>query len=87
MRYSVGTNIPGYLPDNIPSIHETWDAAKRRLISDMLWIADHTDSEDEAMELTAAAEDVNFCSPRYFDVTIGDYVWWIAPAAGEDTYD
>lgn len=64
--YSIGQNIPGYLPmADEPTLFTTHDDAKRALIDVILNAADNAacmDNETHAESLSAAAEDVNLWS-------------------------
>lgn len=85
MSYTVGQNIPGYLPDSEPMEYETFDEAKRALIKDMLFHADYA-PDDTADELAGVAEDVNLWSESdrsmrnhgHQSITAAGYVWWIS---------
>src|SRR5690606_17527438 len=85
VRWLVGHNMPGYLPDSTPTEHETFDEAKRALIEDMLFHADYA-PDDTADELANAAQDVNLWSERDSDmrdygrqsISAGGFEWWIA---------
>jgi len=59
MRFSSGSNVPGYMPDEPAEHHETFDDAKRCLIAEILRDADQADNEPDAEDLSAFAEDVN----------------------------
>lgn len=77
MPYVIGNNMPGYLPDAEPFVVDgTFDDAKRALIHELLFAADYAE-EEEAEDLTHAAEDVNLWS-RPDDIRVGSYVYWIA---------
>lgn len=92
IRYLVGHNMPGYLPDNVPTEYGTFDEAKRALIAEMLHEADIAgqcetpEGDNRADELASATEDVNLWSERDRDmrdhgresITVGGYEWWIA---------
>ena len=62
MRFSSGSNMPGFMPDEPAEHHETFDEAKRCLISEILRDADQADTEEGAEDLTGFAEDVNLWS-------------------------
>lgn len=78
MTYVIGNNMPGYLPDAEPfAVDGTFEDAKRALINELLFSADYADTEEEAEDLTHAAEDVNLWS-RPDDIRVGGHVYWIA---------
>lgn len=84
VNYAVGNNDPGYLPDGEPYVTSDADQAKRVLIADMLFNADHTDDEAEAEELTAWAEDLNMSDVSGgWSVIVADRAYWIEPTDEE----
>ena len=75
--YVIGNNMPGYMPDSEPfTVEGTFDEAKRALISELLFAAEYAATEEEAEDLTHAAEDVNLWS-RPDSIYVGNYVYWI----------
>lgn len=66
MPYSIGQNIPGYLPmADEPSVFEDFQSAQRALIEDMERSADSADAVGERAlgdELAGAQQDVNLWS-------------------------
>lgn len=75
--YVIGSNMPGYLPDSEPfTVTGTFDDAKRALIDEILFQADYANNEEEAEELTLAAEEVNLWSDCD-DISVGNWVYWI----------
>lgn len=84
MSYAVGNSDPGYLPESEPYVTSDADQAKRVLIADMLFNADHCDDEAEAEELTAWAEELNLSDVTGgWSITIGDRAYWIEPTDEE----
>lgn len=77
MPYVAGSNMPGYMPDETPYEHETFDAAKRDIIGQMLNDADAAETEAEAEALTLEAEDVNLMSSP-FAVQVGNRVYFVS---------
>lgn len=78
MGYTIGFNMPGYLPEMEPYTVDTADEAKRAMIDELLRHADSTD-EPEATELSHAAEDLNLTDVSDgWDNTIGNTAYWIA---------
>jgi hypothetical protein len=75
-NYSVGYNMPGYLPESEPTVCSNIDEAKRLLIGHLLRWADDVDDEVEAEDMTAAAEDVNLWSGSDTVYAAG-LAWWI----------
>lgn len=75
--YIIGNNMPGYMPDSEPfTVEGTFDEAKRALIDELLFAAEYAATEEEAEELTNAAEDVNLWSGPD-SIYVGNYVYWI----------
>lgn len=84
MNYAVGHNIAGYMPECDIYVTDTFDQAKRYLISEMLEAADYAETEQIAEELAAAAEDVNLWNGPdvcYVDMIDSEHclptAWWI----------
>lgn len=80
MGYTIGWNMPGYLPEMEPYTVDTADEAKRAMIDELRRTADCADIEDEATELTHVAEDLNLCDvSQGWDTTVYDTAYWIVP--------
>lgn len=80
MGYTIGWNMPGYLPEMEPYTLDTADEAKRAMIDEMLHTADLADIEDEAEALTHAAEDLNLEDVSLgWSNTVYDMAYWIEP--------
>lgn len=77
MGYTVGFNMPGYLPEMEPYAVDTADEAKRAMIDEILRDADNAES-DRADELSHLAEDLNLedVSLGWSD-TVGNIHYWI----------
>lgn len=76
MAYIAGTNQPGYMPDNIPDSFDDFDSAKRSIISEIKQREDDAETEDEAEQLCAFAEDVNLQSGEFSAKCCG-WVYWV----------
>ena len=74
--YIAGWNMPGYLPESEPTEFETFDDAKRSIISDMLFYADSLD-EEGATEQTHMAEDVNLESVPFTVYAPDGMAYWV----------
>lgn len=79
MSYVIGTNMPGYMPDNEPQECATFDEAKRVLIWWIKHEEDCVDTEEEAEELSSFAEEVNLQSGPMSAQCLGK-VYWIQEA-------
>lgn len=76
-RFSAGSNNPGFLPDSTPDGFPTFDDAKRAVIAAMRSDADDAETEEQAEDLTHAAEDVNLESGP-FRVTVAGREYWVS---------
>lgn len=75
--YSVGDNMPGYLPDtDEPCMHETFDDAKICLIETLKLNEYRADTEDEAEQFSFAAEHANHWTNPSLTL-INGRVYWI----------
>lgn len=75
--FIAGWNQPGYLPESDPAEFDTFDEAKRYIIDEMLQLADEVESEDDAEEISGAAEDVNLESRPFTAGPFDGYVFWV----------
>lgn len=76
--FVIGNNMPGYMPDAEPyTITGTLDDARRALIADLLWEADHAPNEEDAAFYTEAAEDVDLWTGPD-TVYVCGRVYWIS---------
>lgn len=73
--YIAGTNIPGFMPDNKPFECETFDEAKRYIISVIKAEEDDAGTEDEATMLCHYAEEVNLQSGEFSGLCLGKCYW------------
>ena len=81
MSYVIGFNMPGYMPDMEPYQVDTFDEAKRCLISELKIAEDDADSEESAIEFSLEAEDVNLWSSEGTTNEMPDgYCYWIEEA-------
>ena len=82
MYYTIGWNMPGYLPDMEPYTVDTADEAKRAMIDELLRHADQVDEGDSnlADEISHKAEDLNLCDVSTgWGETVGGLAYWIEP--------
>ena len=83
--YSLGHNMPGYLPDDgTGSVTRTFAEAKERMIDDLLFFAQYAATEDDAEEFTAVAEDLNLVNGPSWGADIGIETFWIEPVWVDD---
>ena len=73
--YIAGTNMPGYMPDSEPFAHDSFDDAKRDIIDRILRDAEEAETEEQAEELTAFAEDVNLQSDEFSGICCNRCYW------------
>lgn len=85
--YTIGWNMPGYLPEMEPYTVDTADEAKRAMIDELDRYADQlSDSgyENRAVELAFAMEDLNLEDvSKGWSTTIGNLNYWITPTEVE----
>ena len=75
--YLIGRNMCGYMPDSEPYELESFEAAKKALIGDLLyWADDEALSDDIATDFTHAAEDVNLWSTPG-TIIVNGWAFWI----------
>ena len=83
MSYTIGWNMPGYMPEMEPYTLDTEDDAKRAMIDELLRDAENAPS-NLATELSHTAEDLNLSDVSLgWDVTVGNIAYWITPTEGE----
>ncbi len=75
-RYVAGTNMPGYMPDDGPSEFESFEDAQRFILADIKRDEEQAETEEQAEELAAFAEDVNLESAP-FSGRCGNRVYWV----------
>ena len=89
--FTVGHNMPGYLPEADNWSTTDWDSAKRACIDKMERDADFYDdyadvrgapefSHDLAEELSAICEDLNLSGGPDFGAIVGNVAYWIEPS-------
>ena len=74
--FIAGTNMPGYMPDNLPEEFETQDEAKRYIIGCLKYEEQCVETEEEAEQLSAFAEEVNLQSGE-FSAQCLNMVYWV----------
>ena len=83
MKYLVGYNLPGYLPDNDPSEANGLVEAKQMLLAELKLFLDECldSSEFEVSEqyeqMKRHLAEVEKARPQTCHVWFGDYVFWI----------
>lgn len=79
-NWAVGWNMPGYMPDTEPYIHESWEAAKTDLIEELYRAADDFDDDLDDVRYAEAIAEVEKAEPeKGFCTHVGAYAWWIEP--------
>jgi hypothetical protein len=76
-QWIAGTNMPGYMPEEIPEVFETQDEAKRWVIQEIKRDEDDAETEEEAEELAHFAEEVNL-ERGEFSRMMGNRVYWVS---------
>lgn len=76
IMWIAGTNMPGYMPDNVPEEFETFDEAKRYIISLIKQAEEEAETEGEAETLAAFAEDVNLENSEFSGMCL-NWVYWV----------
>lgn len=71
-NYCAGFNSCGYMPDNLPSVFESFEEAKRSTIWTIKTLfEEEANTEEEAETYCHAAEDVNLESKEFSYVVLG----------------
>jgi hypothetical protein len=73
--YSAGWNMPGYMPDNPPSLFTDFDTARDYIVETM---GDHVDDDQETDDDENSAVNNALRAKEPFDIALGDYVYWVA---------
>lgn len=80
MRYVTGSNMPGYMPDETPSVAETWEEAVAAVRADI-----ERDAEDEDKGLDAIMLEIGRTPPgTLFNANFNGRVYFVAEH--EETY-
>jgi hypothetical protein len=80
MGYTIGWNMPGYLPEMEPYTVDTADEAKRAMIDELLRHADQANTEAEAFVLTMQAEELNLTNvDAGWSFNVSNLAYWIEP--------
>ena len=83
MEYIIGSNMPGYMPDNEPYSVEGIDHAKQCLVEDIeRYIDEMYQMNDEDNHYDIDKEEETFTEfknapAQECNVWVGDYVFWI----------
>lgn len=82
--YSAGWNMPGFMPDNAPSLFLDFDEARDSIADEIERAAEELDiteenEPDEVKEYADAEENVRKQKGE-FSVTVGKYAYWVAKA-------
>lgn len=75
--FVAGSNLAGFMPDTEPAWFTSAADARAYIIGELLWHADHEDSDDLADELAALAEDVNLWSTEDSATDSAGRAWWV----------
>lgn len=83
MKYCIGYNMPGYMPDNEPSECDDLSMAWEYLIQDLLnFFSECLDNAgfeltDTYTQMKKTLKDLEDATPQECNVYFGDYVYWI----------
>jgi hypothetical protein len=95
--FAAGCNMPGYMPDNAPSIFATWDDARDAIVSDMQEAIELAQQERETLagddaalvaELQEAIDNLEAATAEAdYGQTIGSWHYWITTVDGADAFE
>ena len=73
-----GYNMPGYMPDAIPSAHESWQEARDVLVwnLDNILMNDYDGDRMEVLKFITLLERTT--EPQEVSFNADGYVWWIS---------
>lgn len=78
--FTLGWNMPGYMPEMEPYKIEGSDAAKRAMIDELLQHADQDTDPERANALALLAEDLNLADvSQGWNETVCSLAYWIEP--------
>jgi len=78
MKYSIGSNLPGYMPDNEPSEADDLEQAKAILVADIdRCIECMHEYNEQAAESEQYLSEIVAAPAQVLSARIGDYVFWI----------
>jgi hypothetical protein len=78
-RYTVGSNLPGYMPDSDPYAVDDRETAIECLVADIEAMYDDDGDVDERDMLEAIAY-VRECTDVDIQVRLNDRIFWATPA-------
>jgi len=76
MKYAVGSNMPGYMPDSDPYEVETLDEAWSSCIADIELYLDEYDKAPHP-SIQADLDQMKDATPQPCNAHFGNYVFWI----------
>ena len=76
--YVAGWHKPDDLDDSECALYDTFEGARDRIVDELESYAERADDDDADDALEAADEAAE--APRPFEITGGDYVWWVTKA-------
>ena len=82
MKYSVGKNMPGFMPDSEPNESDNLDHAKECLAEDITHYLEDLNlssefTTDQVREFSSTFAKFDAAQPQVCNVYIGHYVFWI----------
>jgi len=85
--YTMGWNIPGYLPDMEVENHETFDHARKSMLLELEYAyRDNVGPDSADPGYVDAAHALDLTDKQEFTHNIGAYVWWIQPFVVDDDF-
>ena len=82
MKYSIGYNMPGFMPDNETSEAETLEEAKELLLEDITHYLEDLNldcnyQQNQIREFVKYQQEIENAKPQILNAKIGDFVFWI----------
>jgi hypothetical protein len=78
-KFTSGWNLPGYMPDNDPSQHATFEEARNSLVEDLEWHRDEADEAGEAGAIASYDEAIKLAKEQTSEFTVyaGQFAYWV----------
>jgi hypothetical protein len=75
--YAAGWNMPGYMPDSEPAFFTDDESARQYILDELERMADEAETEGDAENFTAMAEDINLVRHTFTAGPVAGYVYWV----------